>query len=79
MIAFFGGTLFYIARRTTGTLLVPILLHGLYDFSVFSHTGDTRTISGLESQILLVVVLVLFAVVMIKHHAWSDATAPQDA
>ncbi len=79
VIAFFGGTLFYIARRATGTLLVPILLHGLFDFSVFSHTGDTRAISGFESQILVAIVLVLFAVVMIKHHAWSDATATQDA
>jgi hypothetical protein len=77
--AFFGGTLFYIARRATGTLLVPILLHGLFGFSVFSHTGDTRSSSGVESQILVAVALVLSAAVMIKHHAWSDTTTTQDA
>jgi membrane protease YdiL (CAAX protease family) len=72
VLAFFGGTLFYISRRATGTLLVPIMLHALFDFSVFSHTGDTRSVSAVESQVLLGIVFVLFVVVLIGRKAWSD-------
>ena len=30
------GFFFYLCRRSTGTLVVPMLLHGAYDFSIFS-------------------------------------------
>jgi membrane protease YdiL (CAAX protease family) len=79
VLAFFGGTVFYIARRATGTLLVPIALHALYDFSVFSHTGDTRSFSAIESRLLLLVVFVLFIVIVIKRDAWSDTETAQIA
>lgn len=32
-MAFLGGTVFYILRRSTGTLLWAMMLHGLWDFS----------------------------------------------
>lgn len=35
-IAFLGGTVFYILRRTTGTLIWAMVLHGLWDFSTFA-------------------------------------------
>ncbi|MHC9046394.1 lysostaphin resistance A-like protein [Microbacterium saperdae] len=34
--AFLGGTIFYILRRTTGSLIWAMLLHGLWDFSTFA-------------------------------------------
>ena len=34
--AFLGGTIFYILRRTTGTLIWAMVLHGLWDFSTFA-------------------------------------------
>ncbi|WP_312182780.1 CPBP family intramembrane glutamic endopeptidase [Arthrobacter sp.] len=34
--AFLAGTVFYILRRTTGSLWAAMLLHGLWDFSVFA-------------------------------------------
>lgn len=74
-LTFFAGTLFYIARRATGTLVVPILLHALWDFSTFSHTGDLRAVSTLASQALALTAIVLFVVVMIKRHDWADTTA----
>ncbi|WP_235480265.1 CPBP family intramembrane glutamic endopeptidase [Leifsonia sp. Leaf264] len=35
-LAFLGGTVFYILRRTTGTLIWAMVLHGLWDFSTFA-------------------------------------------
>ncbi|MFF2268610.1 CPBP family intramembrane glutamic endopeptidase [Cellulosimicrobium cellulans] len=34
--AFLAGTVFYILRRTTGSLVWAMILHGLWDFSVFA-------------------------------------------
>lgn len=34
--AFLAGTVFYILRRTTGTLIWAMVLHGLWDFSSFA-------------------------------------------
>lgn len=79
VLAFFGGTLFYITRRATGTLIVPILLHGLWDFSTFSHTGDLRAISNLSTQALTVTGIVLFIVVLIKRHDWADTPVTDSA
>ncbi len=31
-----GGILYYLTRRVSGGLLVPVLLHGLWDFGVYS-------------------------------------------
>lgn len=35
-LAFLGGTIFYILRRTTGSLIWAMALHGLWDFSTFA-------------------------------------------
>jgi Type II CAAX prenyl endopeptidase Rce1-like len=39
LIQFFGGTIYYVARRVSKTLVLPILIHALYDFSVFLLNG----------------------------------------
>ncbi|MFN2263435.1 MAG: lysostaphin resistance A-like protein [Anaerolineales bacterium] len=39
IIQFFGGTIYYVARRVSKTLIVPILIHALYDTSVFLLNG----------------------------------------
>ena len=36
LFAFLGGTIFYVLRRTTGTLIWAMVLHALWDFSTFS-------------------------------------------
>jgi membrane protease YdiL (CAAX protease family) len=41
MFAFIAGTLLYILRRTTGSLIWPMLLHGFWDFSTFAVTHGT--------------------------------------
>jgi len=36
MLAFGGGTIFYILRRVTGSLIWAMVLHGFWDFSTFA-------------------------------------------
>lgn len=52
--AFLGGTIFYIVRRTTGTLIWAMVLHGLWDFSVFAvGHGTPGPFAGIGSLIYL--------------------------
>lgn len=53
-VAFLGGTIFYILRRTTGTLIWAMLLHGLWDFSTFAVLhGTPSPLAGLSSILYL--------------------------
>jgi len=40
-LAFLAGTIFYILRRTTGSLIWALVLHGLWDFSTFALSRGT--------------------------------------
>jgi membrane protease YdiL (CAAX protease family) len=54
--AFLGGTLFYIARRVFGSLIPAMILHGLWDFSVFAvGYGSTSPLAGFTSVLYPVV------------------------
>jgi hypothetical protein len=53
--AFLGGTILYIVRRTTGTLIWAMALHGLWDFSVFAvGHGTPGPFAGIGSLAYLV-------------------------
>ncbi|MGV2984633.1 lysostaphin resistance A-like protein [Microbacterium sp. AGC85] len=63
-IAFLGGTVFYILRRCTGTLLWAILLHGLWDFSTFAvGHGDPGPFAALGGTLNIVAGLIGLIVV----------------
>lgn len=63
--AFLGGTIFYIARRTTGSLVWAMLLHGLWDFSTFATThGQVSAIAGLVN--ILYIALGVAAVICVR-------------
>ncbi|CAN5336322.1 CPBP family intramembrane metalloprotease [soil metagenome] len=56
--AFGGGTIFYIFRRTTGSLIPAMILHGLWDFSFFAvGVGTPATFVGLVGSGYLVVIV----------------------
>jgi membrane protease YdiL (CAAX protease family) len=68
-IAFIAGSVFYTIRRVTGTIVAPMLIHGLWDFSTFVHQGADLTanaVSTLLGQVVqnvsLWVAVVLFLV-----------------
>lgn len=61
-----SGFFFYLSYRVAGTIVVPILLHALWDFSLFSHnvgevdpSPNPRQAIPLLANIVLVVILYL--------------------
>lgn len=69
-----AGYFFYIARRVSGTLIVPIVIHGLWDFGLFSnHAGEEIGVGAgvfiLVDVILLVIAIATFRKVFPKQDA----------
>lgn len=77
---FLLGTLLYITRRATGGLLVPILAHAIWDFSLLSHgTSKGAVVPGAEAlmqNLQGAFPLILFVVVMIAHKQWMSSEEP---
>jgi membrane protease YdiL (CAAX protease family) len=67
-LAFIGGTVFYILRRTTGTLIWAMVLHGLWDFSTFAAGHGTPNalapLGGLINIAAGIVALIVVAFVI---------------
>lgn len=64
LIVSVSGFFFYLAYRVSGTIVVPMLLHALWDFSLFSHnvgeadpSPSARQSLPLAANIILVVIL----------------------
>lgn len=76
-MAFLGGTIFYILRRTTGTLIWAMVLHGLWDFSTFAvghgTPGQLAPLSMIVFQIAGILGLIVVAFVIRK----SDERLPR--
>lgn len=68
LMTFLSGTLFYILRRTTGTLVWAMLLHAFWDFSVFAvgrgEAGPLAPLAGGINMLAAVVGLVVVAFVV---------------
>ncbi len=81
VFAFVIGSVLYACRRATGVLLVPIVLHWLWDFTTFMASGSEATAStaaGLQGVVAYGAVIVLI-VALIKRslfRAGSAETAP---
>lgn len=63
-----AGYFFYIVRRRTRGLLVPVILHGLWDFSLIS--GQTTPGESHPIAVLAIVTMVVLAIILVirRHH-----------
>lgn len=60
--AFGGGTMLYLTRRLTGSLIFAMLLHGLWDFASFIASSDKLVLAAfplLNGVVALVLVFIL--------------------
>jgi len=78
--AFLFGTALYILRRVTGTLVWAMVLHALWDFSVFAAgRGEPSALAGLGGLELVVGLVGLVAVVGVVRGAHERLTPSVDA
>lgn len=66
-----GGLFLYVARRVSGGLLVPVLLHAGWDFSLFSgRLGEDPDLY--PPAVLATLASIVLAVILIKrrHDIW---------
>jgi len=68
VLAFLAGSGFYLIRRISGTLLIPMILHGAWDFASLTHIASAGAASPLKypfqiGTYLLSIVLVIVALV----------------
>lgn len=70
-----GGTVFYIARRATGTIVMAMVLHMLWDFGSFS--ADEYLLNSIPTYLAFVI---LIAFLIQRKKVFGDASAvPQEA
>lgn len=75
-LAFLGGTVFYILRRTTGTLVWAMVLHGLWDFSTFAvGHGTPGPAAALAGAINLAAGIIGLIVVAFTFRGVSERTS----
>ena len=71
------GFLFYWMRRVSGGIVVPALVHGLYDFAVFSsYTGPEPANTDSLSLALFLVGAVLCVLLLVLHKQAAPVQAP---
>ncbi|MGO2750427.1 MAG: lysostaphin resistance A-like protein [Pseudoclavibacter sp.] len=82
IFAFFAGTVLYVLRRVTGSLIWPMLLHGFWDFSTFAVThGAPSPLAGIGAIIniaagVLALISVAFVVRGANERLGSTGTPP---
>lgn len=78
--AFLMGTALYILRRVTGSLVWAMILHGLWDFSVFATgVGTPSDIVYIANVVYLLIGIVGLAVVAFVIRGAHERTAPVGA
>lgn len=75
--AFLMGTALYILRRVTGSLIWAMVLHGLWDFSVFAAgVGAPSSISGVANIVYLLIGIVGVAIVWVVIRGADERVTP---
>jgi membrane protease YdiL (CAAX protease family) len=66
LLTFIMGSGFYVIRRVSGTLILPMVLHGLWDSSLFLTVAAGREPSAIQFVIYPLAILCVTAVVRLK-------------
>ena len=77
IMTFVMGSGLYIARRTTGLIVVPMIIHLVWDYSAF--TAGDYVLSGLLSYVALGTILVTLVFGRKRLFASADAGTSAEA
>lgn len=75
VFAFLVGSAFYVTRRVTGLLAVPMILHGLWDFTTFTVSGPdggSEVSDAVAGQTFLVLAAVILTFVVLRRVLSQD-------
>ncbi|MFF2089305.1 CPBP family intramembrane glutamic endopeptidase [Paenibacillus sp. NPDC058174] len=64
MMSFGLGSIFYLARRSTGSIVFAMFLHGLWDFSVISHGVSSFPIAGISAPLLAIAAAITVPIIL---------------
>jgi membrane protease YdiL (CAAX protease family) len=62
VLTFIMGSGFYVMRRMSGTLILPMILHGLWDSSLFMNVAAGRVSSDVQFAVYPLAIICLIAV-----------------
>jgi uncharacterized protein len=69
-----AGYLFYLIRRSSGGLLVPAVVHGLWDFGLISGSVVAGR-SYLGSGLFILVDIILLIIILVRRHQFEPEPA----
>ena len=81
VFTFLLGSGLYLLRRISGTILLPIAIHALWDFSSFSHqvTSEGTVLLATFFQFLTYLVAIILIIVLFRHDRKRRGSAEQVA
>ena len=83
LVTAFAGYFLYLTRRVSGSLVAAMVVHGLWDFGLFSQTVGGNAGLGQLLFVLADVVLAVIAVVTVRRvfprTSTTEAPAPPEA
>lgn len=77
LVTVVAGYFFYLTRRVTKGLLIPIIIHGLWDFALLSGTIDDDPYVGVGLFIFMDVILAI--ILLVAHRRIEPEAAPAPA
>ena len=63
-----SGYFFYLCLRSGGVILVPMLVHGLWDFSLFSNGVGAEAEAAITTALPIIAQVVLIVLLVVRRH-----------